>query len=138
MLKVIKFSSVAVVAICALVLTQCAPYEEEGISLPGAPVTSIDWSFIDAVDSTGAVIGIDSNRIAVSADAVEGAFLHLWDFGNGMTSDQPMDTAYYPVEGEYEVSYSVHTNGGTSICNGVNCPNVGTSLRGNTRIADGM
>ena len=80
MLKVIKFSSVAVVAICALVLTQCAPYEEEGISLPGAPVTSIDWSFIDAVDSTGAVIGIDSNRIAVSADAVEGAFLHLWDF----------------------------------------------------------
>jgi hypothetical protein len=112
MLKVIKFSSVAVVAICALVLTQCAPYEEEGISLPGAPVTSIDWSFIDAVDSTGAVIGIDSNRIAVSADAVEGAFLHLWDFGNGMTSDQPMDTAYYPVEGEYEVSYSVHTNGG--------------------------
>ena len=112
MLKVIKFSSVTVVSACALILSQCAPYEDEGIDLPGAPVTSIQWEFIDALDSTGTVIGVDSNRIAVSAEAVEGAFLHLWDFGNGMTSDQPMDTAYYPVEGDYDVSYSVHTNGG--------------------------
>ena len=112
MLKVIKFSSVAVIAACVLVLTQCAPYEDEGIDLPGAPTTSVQWEFIDALDSVGTVIGIDSNRIAVSAVAVDGAFLHLWDFGNGMTSDQPMDTAYYPVAGDYEISYSVHTNGG--------------------------
>lgn len=93
----------------------CKPYEEEGIDLPGAPVASISWSFIDAVDSLGQVTGIDSNRVAFTAAAVEGAFLQLWDFGNGQTSDQLSDTAYYPVEGAYDVTYSVHTAGGMGL-----------------------
>ena len=112
MVKFRQFSSVAALATCALVLAQCAPYEEEGISLPGAPVASFDYDFVDVVDPNGSIIGTDSNRIAVSASVVEGAFLHLWDFGNGITSDQTSDTVYYPVEGQYVISYSVHTNGG--------------------------
>ena len=95
-----------------LVVQGCKPYTEEGIDLPGGPTASISWDFIDAIDSTGQVVGIDSNRVAVNAEAVEGAFLHLWDFGNGQTSDKPSDTTYYPVEGEYTLSYSVHTAGG--------------------------
>jgi hypothetical protein len=35
MLKVIKFSSVTVVSACALILSQCAPYEDEGIDSMG-------------------------------------------------------------------------------------------------------
>ena len=64
----------------------CKPYEEEGIALPGAPVASISWSFIDAVDSLGQVVGIDSNRVELSAEDIEGSFLQLWDFGNGPNS----------------------------------------------------
>jgi hypothetical protein len=95
-----------------LVVQGCKPFEEEGIDLPGAPTATISWEFIDAIDSTGQVVGTDSNRVFVSAEAVEGAFLQLWDFGNGQTSDQSSDTTYYPVEGEYTVSYAVHTAGG--------------------------
>ena len=78
-------------------LQGCKPYEEEGIELPGAPVASISWSFIDAVDSLGQVVGIDSNRVEFNAADVEGSFLQLWDFGNGQTSDKQLDTAYYHV-----------------------------------------
>ncbi len=101
------------VALCSL--PGCKPYEEEGISLPGAPTASISWSFIEAVDSLGQAAGIDSNRIEFAAADVEGAFLQLWDFGNGETSDKQLDTAYYPVEGDYNVSYSVHTSGGMGL-----------------------
>ncbi|HBE10838.1 MAG TPA: hypothetical protein DCY76_00240, partial [Flavobacteriales bacterium] len=100
-------------------LQGCKPYEEEGIVLPGAPVASISWSFIDAVDSLGQVVGIDSNRVELRAEDVEGSFLQLWDFGNGQTSDKQLDTAYYPVEGSYEVSYSVHTAGGMGLATDV-------------------
>lgn len=112
MKKVLNFSFAALTIAIVVMLTQCAPYEEEGIDLPGAPVASIHWNFIDALDSLGVVIGVDSNRVALSADAVEGSFLYLWDFGNGVTSDQQADTAYYPQEGDYEITYSVHTAGG--------------------------
>jgi len=107
----IKFAGA--LSVTAFLLVQgCKPYEEEGIDLPGAPSASINWNFIDAVDSLGQVVGIDSNRVFVSAAPVDGAFLHLWDFGNGQTSDQTSDTAYYPQEGDYTISYSVHTAGG--------------------------
>ena len=99
-------------------LQGCKPYEEEGIVLPGAPVASISWSFIDAVDSLGQVVGIDSNRVELRAEDVEGSFLQLWDFGNGQTSDKQLDTCY-PVEGSYEVSYSVHTAGGMGLATDV-------------------
>lgn len=103
----------AALSVTAFLMVQgCKPYEEEGIDLPGAPSASFSWNFIDAVDSLGQVVGIDSNRVFVSAAPVDGAFLHLWDFGNGQTSDQTSDTAYYPQEGDYTISYSVHTAGG--------------------------
>lgn len=114
--KYITLASIAL-GVVLYSLQGCKPYEEEGIDLPGAPVASISWSFIDAVDSLGQVVGIDSNRVEFSAADVEGSFLQLWDFGNGQTSDRQLDTAYYPVEGDYEVSYSVHTAGGMGQAN---------------------
>ncbi len=107
----IKYAA-AFAAVVLFMAQGCKPYEEEGIELPGAPSASFEWNFIDAVDSLGQVVGIDSNRVFVTAAAVDGAFLHLWDFGNGQTSDQTSDTAYYPQEGDYTISYSVHTAGG--------------------------
>ena len=112
-----KYTTLASIALCIILcgLQSCKPQEEEGIDLPGAPVASFAWTFIDAVDSLGQVIGIDSNRVDFRAAEVEGAFLQLWDFGNGQTSDELRDTAYYPVEGDYEVTYSVHTAGGMGL-----------------------
>ena len=88
----IKYAA-AFAAVVLFMAQGCKPYEEEGIELPGAPSASFEWNFIDAVDSLGQVVGIDSNRVFVTAAAVDGAFLHLWDFGNGQTSDQTSDTA---------------------------------------------
>jgi hypothetical protein len=68
-----------------LVVQGCKPFEEEGIDLPGAPTATISWEFIDAIDSTGQVVGTDSNRVFVSAEAVEGAFfaaLGFWKWSN--------------------------------------------------------
>jgi hypothetical protein len=118
MKKHIAFAAMAL-GVVMYSLQGCKPYEEEGIVLPGAPVASISWSFIDAVDSLGQVDGIDSNRVELRAEDVEGSFLQLWDFGNGQTSDNQLDTAYYPVEGSYEVSYSVHTAGGMGLATDV-------------------
>ena len=88
--------NIALVGSFALILCVqgCKPFEEEGIALPGAPVASISWEFIDSIDSTGQVVGTDFNRVAVNADPVEGAFLQLWDFGNGQTSDQSVMITY--------------------------------------------
>ena len=58
------------------------------------------------------VAGIDSNRIVVEADASEDVFIHLWDFGNGQISHDPVDTMVYYVEGKYGISYQGHAPGG--------------------------
>lgn len=118
MKTILKWGSFALIS-GVLAVQGCQPYEEEGIDLPGAPSASFSWSFIDAVDSLGQVVGVDSNRVAFEAAPVEGSFLQLWDFGNGRTSDQRLDTAYYPMEGDYEVTYSVHTAGGMGLASDV-------------------
>lgn len=95
-------------ASCALLLLACTPYEEEGIELPGGPSASFEYGFVVNPDGS-----LDSNRVALKSTAPDG-FLHFWDFGNGMTSTLPVDTAYYPQEGTYEIVYNVYNAGGSA------------------------
>ena len=51
-----------------LVVQGCKPYTEEGIDLPGGPEATISWDFIDAIDSTGQVVGIDSEYASLAQE----------------------------------------------------------------------
>jgi len=108
----------------------CQPIEEEGIDLPGTPNASFDWEYL-YVD-TASTPYVDSNRVVFTSMAGD-AFLHFWDFGNGFTSNATADTTFYPQSGDYEVTYSVYTAGGSGsataaipIANTVELPCEGT------------
>jgi len=83
-------------------LSSCDPYiEESDITLPAPPAADFTWAYLPD----------DSNRIALQSGGGEG-FIHFWDFGNGQTSTERMDTVYYPQMGAYDVTYSVSNAGG--------------------------
>lgn len=42
------------------------------------------------------------------------AFLKKWDFGNGSTAEGDNVTAYYPFKGDYTVTLTVYTSGGST------------------------
>jgi len=79
----------------------CEPFEEDGIDLPATPNASFSWSFLPG----------DENRVAFESNSGDG-FIHFWDFGNGLTSNETRDTVFYPLMGTYEVTYSVSNAGG--------------------------
>lgn len=114
-----------------IALVGCQPSVEEGIELPPAPSANFEWDFMVYTDSTGS-LAVDSNRVVFNSLTDEG-FLHFWDFGNGLTSNEKTDTAFYPQAGEYEATYSVYGPGGSgvasadiSIANTVELPCEGT------------
>lgn len=94
----------------------CQPIEEEGIDLPTAPSASFDWEYL-YVD-TASTPYVDSNRVVFTSMAGE-AFLHFWNFGNGFTSNASSDTTFYPQAGDYEVTYSVYSAGGSGSASSV-------------------
>ena len=93
-----------------LVWMGCEPFEEDGMDLPSPPVVNADWYFLP--DTVDGVIGIDSNTVVFEAETMDEVFMHFWDFGNGKTSDMPVDTMIYYAEGTYGISYQGHGAGG--------------------------
>ena len=98
-----KFN-IAIVFSAVVLIYACTPYEEDGIDLPDGPSATFSWSYLEN----------DSNRVVLTGLSSEDSFLHLWEFGNGLTSVLESDTAFYPQAGEYEVTYTVHNAGGMS------------------------
>lgn len=88
-------------AIVGMMIHSCKPFTEEGIDLPNPPSASFSWNYMDG----------DENRVVFESTAADG-FIHFWDFGNGLTSNAKVDTAFYPQAGAYEVTYSISNAGG--------------------------
>ena len=97
-------------AAAVLALQSCDPYVETSPGLPNPPSADVTWYFLP--DTVDGVVGIDSNTVVVEADVSDDVFIHLWDFGNGQTSNDPVDTMIYYVEGTYGISYQGHAEGG--------------------------
>ena len=106
----LKYFSFAVAGAIAVALVGCEPYMETSSGLPQKPTGEANWWFM--LDTIDGVIGIDSNRIAVSAETSDDVFIHLWDFGNGQTSNEPLNIVTYYAEGTYGISYQGHAEGG--------------------------
>lgn len=90
-----------IIGILVVGLMACEPFEEDGIDLPAPPNAAFQWSFLPG----------DQNRVVVESSDGDG-FIHFWDFGNGLTSTEKRDTIFYPVMGDYEITYSVSNAGG--------------------------
>ena len=107
-----NLKNISLVAGAALLLAAvgCDPYVETSPGLPAPPTADVQWYFLP--DTVDGVIGIDSNRVVVEAEASEDVFIHLWDFGNGQISNDPVDTMVYYVEGTYAITYQGHAEGG--------------------------
>ena len=58
---------------------------------------------------------VDNPNQILLTDQTDGSFARLWDFGNGITSTLPADTAFYPLAGDYTVTLSVAADGGTRV-----------------------
>ena len=106
----LKCTSLIATAAAFVALTGCDPYVETSPGLPAPPSAEIAWYFLP--DTVDGVVGIDSNRVVVEADVSDDVFIHLWDFGNGQVSNDPIDTMVYYVEGTYGISYQGHAPGG--------------------------
>jgi len=90
-----------VLGIIFLNFYSCNPQIDEGIDLPNAPSASFSWDYLPG----------DENRVVFNGNPGDG-FMHFWDFGNGLTSNQLTDTIFYPQMGDYDVTYSVFNAGG--------------------------
>ena len=81
-------------------LSSCEPHEIDDIELPAVPSADFAYEYMD-----------NANYVIFTSTGEEG-FLYFWDFGNGLTSNNRVDTAYFPVAGVYEVNLSVSNRGG--------------------------
>ncbi len=80
--------------------------DDEEYSLGTAP-TPADAEFTFSVSAQG------PNYISFSNTNPD-AFLKVWEFGNGTTSKADSPTAYYPFAGEYTVTLTIYTKGGSA------------------------
>lgn len=86
-----------------LAATGCNPIVEPGPELPAPPTAEVTLSFLD------------SNTVVFEAETGADVFMQLWDFGNGKTSSDAVDTMTYYVEGSYAISHQAHGTGGMAL-----------------------
>ncbi len=98
----INFFGLFLFLVSLLGFSGCEPYEAEDIELPAAPIAGFTYEYVTN----------EPNRVVFKSTGEPG-FLHLWDFGNGNTSSILIDTAYFPVQGDYDVTLTVAGRGGT-------------------------
>ena len=84
-----------------LLLTAC----QEEFDLDAEPPTEADAAFSMAAGSNGPNYVVFTNN--------SDGFIKQWDFGNGTSSNGDEVTAYFPFSGEYEVTLTVFTKGGS-------------------------
>jgi len=87
--------------IAMVIFSSCEPQMDNAPGLGAKP--TVDFS-IDDTNPNYLVFTAESNN----------AFVYLWDFGNGMTSTQKVDTVYYPFKKDYTVTLTVSGNGGSA------------------------
>ena len=87
-------------------LLACAPLDRDDYQL-GAPVSESSLSFTSAPSAASPNIIVLKNTSSVKGVA-------LWDLGNGSTAKGDEVSVSYPFKGEYTVSMSLYTTGGSA------------------------
>lgn len=81
-------------------MATCTP-DKEGLSLGSKPT----------VDFTATPLSGNPNRIVIT-DNSKGAFMHSFNYGNGVTSTKSTDTVLYDSKGDYTVTLTAFGSGG--------------------------
>ena len=84
-----------------LVTVACDPEEDDKINLGTAP-TNVTFDVVPASEINTYVI----------SSTTPGAFLHQWDFGNGVTGIGESVEVQYRFKGDYTITYTAVTSGG--------------------------
>lgn len=95
---------IIIINILSLLVFSCDPLGEKDLKL-GAPPTAEDAVFTYAPSA--------ENDNIINFTAPSGAFLKVWNFGNGTTARGNSVTGIFPLKGTYEVTLTVYTSGGS-------------------------
>ena len=104
MKNIFKFS--LVIAFAGALLFSCAPMDRDDYQL-GDPVSESQLSFTSSPSSSSANIIVLKNTSSANGVA-------LWDLGNGSTTKGDEVTVSYPFKGDYTVTMSLYTTGGSA------------------------
>ena len=104
MKNIVKISMVLAAAVA--LLFSCAPLDRDDYQL-GAPVSESQLSFTSSPSSS-------SPNIIVLKNTSSTAGVALWDLGNGSNAKGDEVTVAYPFKGQYTVSMSLYTQGGSA------------------------
>ena len=104
MKNIFKFGMV--LAAAAAMLLCCAPLDRDDYQL-GAPVDVSQLSFTSSPSAS-------SPNIIVLKNTSSTAGVALWDLGNGSNAKGDEVSVAYPFKGEYTVSMSLYTQGGSA------------------------
>ncbi len=96
-----KYSHLLLIPV--LLLAACQPWVEPDVELGAAPVAKFSFQELPG----------DPNRI-IFTDETEGAFTRNWSFGSGRFSNQQKDTVYFGNAGDYLVTLTVASRGGSA------------------------
>ncbi len=88
-----------------ILLAACEPTEIDKIDLGEAPVT-------DQLDFTIEPGDDDFHFVVTNKSSVTG--IANWDLGNGSKATAQQITVYYPLAGEYTITLSLYTSGGSA------------------------
>ncbi|MBR1538716.1 MAG: hypothetical protein IJ636_04335 [Bacteroidales bacterium] len=95
-----------VLAAAAALLFSCAPLDRDDYQL-GAPVSESQLSFTASPSSS-------SPNVIVLKNTSSTAGVALWDLGNGSNAKGDEVSVAYPFKGDYTVSMSLYTQGGSA------------------------
>lgn len=84
-------------------LCGCEPYEVDDIDLGPAPTGSFTYEILP-----------NNPNLVRFVSQTDNAFLIGWDFGNGVSSNQAVDTANFLFAGEYVVTMTAAGRGGSA------------------------
>jgi hypothetical protein len=93
-------------SVLMVIVAGCTPQEDPKPSLGNAP-KSEEVTFTFAYDNT------NPNIIHFTNTSTTG-FKAIWDFGNGVSATGNQATVPYPIEGNYTVTLTIYTRGGSA------------------------
>ena len=95
-----------IIAVAGVLVFACAPMDRDDYHL-GDPVNESELAFTSSPSASSPNIIVLKNTSTASGVA-------LWDLGNGSTAKGDEVTVSYPFKGEYTVSMSLYTQGGSA------------------------
>lgn len=88
-----------------LLFSACEPQQDDAIDLVAVP-TNVSFTVTESTTET---------NVYIFKNNTPATFLYQWDFGNGETASGEEVQAYFPFQGDYEVTLRAFNDGGFGV-----------------------